>query len=110
MAQIPHFAIPFRFEAGAAAVNEQDSSSDVATCVEVVLRYRRGTRLSAPDFGIDDPTFSQAPFNGAGLIAAIEEQEPRARAALYDVEDDLGRAAALADGVDIVRIALGVSS
>lgn len=107
MATAPHFALPFRFERGHAVENEQDSRDDVAACVEAILRYRKGQRLSAPDFGIVDPTFGQAPINGAGLIAALEDQEPRARAAIYEVEDELDEARNLAEGVDIVRIAVG---
>lgn len=104
-----HFATPFRFGPdGKAAVNEQDSSEDVAACVDTILRYRTGQRDTAPSFGIDDPVFEQAPVNGGAIIASIEEQEPRARAALYDVEDAFDRARDLAEGLNIVRIALGV--
>lgn len=82
MTEVPHFALPFRVENGAIAVSEQGSVEEIESCVESVLRTIVGSRpLDAPDFGIPDETFvQQTPNPSADLyIAAIEEQEPRAR-------------------------------
>lgn len=106
--EIPHFDLPFRFEAGRAVVNEQDSDADIATCVEAIVRYRKGFRDIAPHFGIEDLAFAQGPLDGSHLMADIEDQEPRVTTQLIDAEDDLDQAQSLSEGIDIIRIALGV--
>lgn len=90
MADVPHFALPLRFVAGAgktdalAAVTvEQDSLDDVAACVECVIRYRPGERLDNPAFGIDDPVFVTT-LDTEAMLAAISDQEPRAEVAIED--------------------------
>lgn len=75
---IPHFALPFRFEGGRAVVVQQDSIDDVATCVEVILRYRQGDRVDLPEFGIPDPTFTEGPIDLAAIERAVEKWEERA--------------------------------
>lgn len=82
MAQVPHFAHPFRVVNGAVVEVEQGSVEEIEQCVEAILRTIIGTRvLDAPDFGIPDETFvQQGPSPSAAVyIAAIEEHEPRAR-------------------------------
>jgi phage baseplate assembly protein W len=81
LARVPHFAVPFRFENGRPAVVEQDSVEEVESCVEAILRTIAGTRIGAPSFGIPDESFvEQGPTPALGVyLAAIEEQEPRAR-------------------------------
>jgi hypothetical protein len=37
MADVPHFALPFRVENGRAVVNDQDTSDDVVTCVVAIM-------------------------------------------------------------------------
>lgn len=112
VADIPHFALPFRFEplndTLTAAVNEQDSADDITACVEAVVRYRKGQRDVAPHFGIEDPVFHQGGVDSNALMQDIEDQEPRAQPALVAVEDELDRATSLEEGIDIVRISLGV--
>ena len=77
MADVPHFALPFRFRQGRAVEVEQDSIDDVAACVEAVLRTRPGQRDEHPDFGTPDLTFSQRPVSSESLAAAVERWEPR---------------------------------
>ena len=82
MADVPQFAMPFRVESGVVVEVEQDSTEEIQQCVEAVLRTIVGTRLlDAPDFGVPDETFvQQMPSPSADVyVAAIEEQEPRAR-------------------------------
>jgi phage baseplate assembly protein W len=82
VADVPHFALPFRVVNGAIAVSEQGSVEEIEDCVESILRTIVGTRvLDAPDFGIPDETFvQQTPNSSAELyVGAIEAQEPRAR-------------------------------
>lgn len=82
MADVPHFAVPFRIENGSVAVVEQGSLEEIEQCVEAILRTIVGTHLDNLDFGIPDETFvQQSPTPGVAVyIAAIEQQEPRARA------------------------------
>lgn len=79
MPTTPHFALPFRWERGRVAVNEQHSSDDVADCVEAILRTRPGDRDERPDFGVDDPTFDQLPLDLDGIVGRVAAQEPRAQ-------------------------------
>lgn len=82
MADVPHFAVPFRIENGRVAVVERDSVEEIESCVEAILRTIVGTHIDNLDFGIPDETFvQQSPTPGVAVyVAAIEEQEPRARA------------------------------
>lgn len=102
MADIPHFALPFRFENGRAVVNEQDSVEDVAACVEAVLRTRPGERDDLPTFGVPDPTFSQAPLSTDALVRQVQAWEPRAEILATDHPDALDAA--------IQRVQLDVST
>jgi phage baseplate assembly protein W len=77
MADVPHFALPFRFHRGRAVEVEQDSTDDVAACVEAVLLTRPGERDALPDFGSPDFTFSPRPVPAESIAAAVERWEPR---------------------------------
>lgn len=79
---VPHFDLPFRLSGSSFAVVEQDSSADVANCVEAIVRTPNGFRDDTPDFGMDDITFANQPLNLERLTAQIESQEPRASVAL----------------------------
>jgi phage baseplate assembly protein W len=89
MADIPHFALPFRFSGvGAhAVVVDQDTIEDITNCVQAVLLTRRGERLELPDFGIDDPTFQALPIRQQDLIDAILRAEPRAYVIMSQAPD-----------------------
>lgn len=92
-AKVPHFAFPFHLEDGRAAVVEQDSVDDVATCVEVLLRTNEGERLEVPEYGLRDLVF-QVGFDHPAIRAEIERWEPRASVVIDsapDVADDLIR-------------------
>jgi hypothetical protein len=108
---IPHFALPFRFVAGTAAVNDQDSTEDVAACAEAVLRYvktagpdgvRRGAAVELPDFGTPDQAFKQGGADPGEIAAALNEWEPRATEQLA--------ASAIEDLVQTVRVQIGGQS
>jgi phage baseplate assembly protein W len=75
---IPHFDLPFRFNAGKAAVVEQDSLDDVVNCVEAAVRTENGSRKELPTFGVREMTFEPQPVDTAGMMAHIMEHEPRA--------------------------------
>lgn len=91
MAEIltPQIAFPLRLNATGtdAVVNEQDSDDDVMDCVEVLVSTERGERVDLPDYGIDDPTFTQGEANTDDIISAIGEHEPRADID-FEHEDD----------------------
>lgn len=76
----PHFRVPFFVGKSVAAV-EQDSDEEVRQCVEAVVRTEVGTRIERPEFGIFDPTFQEFPGGVDEIAAAVEEWEPRVRAA-----------------------------
>jgi phage baseplate assembly protein W len=102
VAQIPHFAFPFKFTpAGPAAEVEQDSPQDVASCVAAVLSYPAGSRADVPTFGVPDQSFRANGANVQEIREALNEWEPRASAEL-DLDDDL-----LAQGVVSVQVFLG---
>jgi hypothetical protein len=60
---------------------EQDSVEEIEQCVEAILRTIVGTHIDDLEFGIPDESFTQQTPNPSAevYIAAIEEQEPRAR-------------------------------
>jgi phage baseplate assembly protein W len=82
MADIPHFALPFRVANGRAVVNDQDTSDDVVTCVVAVMLCPTGYRAELPEFGIDDPTFREGGPDQEAIATAIQRWEPRADALL----------------------------
>jgi phage baseplate assembly protein W len=78
MTDLPHFALPFRFDRGSAVVVEQDSTDDVVACCTAVLLCPVGFRAELPEFGIEDPTFSQGQVDADTLVSAVRRWEPRA--------------------------------
>jgi phage baseplate assembly protein W len=108
MTDIPHFTLPFRFDAGGvgptAVVAEQDTTDEIMSCVLAVLLCPRGFRAELPDFGIEDPTFSQGAVDHEPIAAALAEWEPRAHSVVttrLDAMDEL---------IDHVLVSLGVPS
>jgi phage baseplate assembly protein W len=78
MADIPHFAIPFRIDgARGAIVNEQDSDEEITDCAETVLRYEIGQRPERPEFGIPDQTFAEPEPDVSLIQEALVRWEPR---------------------------------
>jgi hypothetical protein len=88
---VPHFDLPFRFSSGSVAVVEQDTSDDVANCVEAILRTSYGFRTqdNTPDFGINDPLFENIPVNIESIKSTILSQEPRAEIVITEDMDRL---------------------
>lgn len=78
MTDIPHFALPFRVEYGAAVVNDQDTRDDVLACVLAILLCPTDYRAELPDFGIDDPTFREGGPDHDAIALALARWEPRA--------------------------------
>lgn len=77
MADIPHFAFPFRFEDGKVVEVEQDSIDDVASCVHAILSVEVGELISLPEFGVPDLVFIQEGATPGDVAKLIENQEPR---------------------------------
>jgi phage baseplate assembly protein W len=83
MIDLPHFTLPFRFVSSgsgavAAAVAEQESTDEIASCCEAVIRTVQGQRTSMPQFGRPEYEFNTNPdFVRSSLAAALLEYEPR---------------------------------
>lgn len=94
MDDVPHIAIPIAVRGNSYATNQQDTNAEVAACVAVIVGFPIGYREEAPEFGIDDPTFSDRPIDTSGIEAAVEEYEPRATLTItesdYNPNDPLG--------------------
>jgi hypothetical protein len=74
----PHFRIPFRFDGfGVLLTNEQGTLDEIATNVEIIIRYERGSFEPLPTFGITYPEFSEK-INIEKMKSEILEWEPRA--------------------------------
>lgn len=86
--ELPHLALPLRLVGNRLGAVEQDSVSEIAQCVEVVVRYPLGLRPEQPEFGLTDPAFRQVPVGTAELDQAVSRWEPRA-AALSEERPDL---------------------
>lgn len=78
MTDVPHFALPFRFAGGQAVVFEQDTTDEIMSCALAVLLCPRGFRAELPEFGIEDPTFSEGFVDPEAIANALAEWEPRA--------------------------------
>lgn len=90
MAEIPHFASPFRVRAGRAVVIEQDSDEELLQSVATLLRTPVGSRDELPEYGVPDLPFrTDTGEIEQEILAAIREWEPRVEA-MADAEiDDL---------------------
>jgi hypothetical protein len=87
MADVPHFALPFRFATPQAAVNEQDSLAEIADAALAVLLCPVGFRVELPTFGLEDPTFSSPAPDLDTIRQALDQWEPRAAATLTEHPD-----------------------
>jgi phage baseplate assembly protein W len=77
VADVPHFAWPFRLANGHLVTVEQDTLDDVIQCVRAYMTTPKGARPLSPDFGLIDPTFGPG-VEPAALEAELEAAEPRA--------------------------------
>lgn len=89
MTDFPHFSIPFRVEGARAVVVEQDSTDDVVACVLAILLCPKGYRAELPEFGLEDPTFTEGAPDIDAIARAISEWEPRADTILATDRDAL---------------------
>ncbi len=72
----PHLRVPFRITGGRALTVEDGSPDEIAQNVRVIVGTGVGERREVPDFGVDDPTFTDADLDD--VEAAVAEFEPRA--------------------------------
>lgn len=96
--RIPHFALPFRFVNGAAAVNEQNSPEEIRDCVAAIVSYEIGSRPERPDFGVEDEVFEEGGADPSVYLPVIARLEPRADLAAVA---DASKLAAYISGVTI---------
>jgi hypothetical protein len=77
----PHLGLPFRLDGIAFAVTEQDTSAEVADCVELALRTVQGDRRTLSSFGRPDNLefISNRDLAQAEIEQTIEDAEPRAQ-------------------------------
>lgn len=104
MTDVPHFTLPFRFAAGQAVVAEQDTTDEIQSCVVAVLLCPTGFRAELPEFGIEDPTFSEGIVDHEEIADALAEWEPRANSLAASELDDLDAL------IDHVLVSLAVPS
>jgi phage baseplate assembly protein W len=83
MADIPHLAVPLRYEYGQYVQVEQDTEEEVAQCVRNICAFERGYRVEDPDFGITDPTFQTMPIDTADIAQALDDYEERAEVEIF---------------------------
>lgn len=76
--RVPHAAWPPRLDAnGHLVAVEQDTLEEVTQCVRVLLATPRGARVLEPEFGIEDPTFTDG-LDIDELVDQAAEYEERA--------------------------------
>jgi hypothetical protein len=86
MADVPHFALPFRF-GQTASVTEQDSLEEIADCCLAILLCPAQFRVDLPEFGLPDPTFSTPEVDLEVIRTVLERWEPRASLQLDEHSD-----------------------
>lgn len=104
MADIPHFAFPFRFSGGKVVEVEQDSIDDIASCVHAILSVERGELIQMPEFGVIDLTFLMTEAAIPEIKEAIQSQEPRATVAIeegWDFEQYIQYLRLILGGADV---------
>ena len=74
---VDHLALPLRVDGtGRLAAVIQDEPAELAQNAAVILATPIGSRVEVPDFGSPRPEFVGPDV--AGMVAAVEEWEPRA--------------------------------
>jgi hypothetical protein len=82
---LPHFDLPFRWNAGHLTTTEQGEVKDVQNQVRNVVATPVGFRDEYPEFGNPQyGPFGSAPLETAPLEAAIDDLVPDARATLEE--------------------------
>ena len=89
-----HFTLPFQFvpapgNTTVAATNAQDTTADVAACVEALVRTYQGDRDALPTFGRPSLLFeTDRDTIVTALQQAIDQHEPRVQSLIdLDVDD-----------------------
>lgn len=95
---IPKLRIPLRLENGRLGIVEQDSPENVAAAVYAILSYERGSRIEDSEFGVEDPSFAQLPFDNREWLEQIARYEPRA--AIQTQEE-------IEDSLDLILVEVG---
>lgn len=100
MADLPHFASPFRASGSSFGTVDQDSTDDILGCVETILRTEVGTRDELPEFGVEDLAFGDGETVESDVVDAVTEWEPRvaASATAEEIEDMIMKVEASIDG------------
>jgi len=91
-----------RLEGDRLAAVEQDTDTDVESCIVAVLSYPKGWRFDSPGFGRPDVTFKQGGVDVAALTRAVNDSEPRATPHTV--------AGALSHGIQHVTVDPGVAT
>jgi phage baseplate assembly protein W len=87
----PHFTNNLTLDPfGQFAVNPQDSYDEIAASVSMVVGALIGERTMLPEFGIEDPTFTE--IDTASIEQEIEKWEPRANVSVSAIYDDYNNA------------------
>ena len=75
---------PVRVNAAGTAFEtvEQGTSAEILGAAQNVLKTVRGTRVTNPDFGVEETMFELGGAETDPLIDAIDEWEPRAKVAV----------------------------
>ena len=89
---VPHFAHPFHFHdhfgAGVQVhVVEQDTSDEIFSCVESIIRFPIGSRVEKIDFGTPDQTFTEGSVNELEIIGSVQRWEERAELSISEEQD-----------------------
>lgn len=86
---IPHLALPLRLRGSSLAAVEQDTPEEVATAVEVVLRYTPGDFDVDPAFGTPSQLFRQGGADVQEILDAVARYEPRVDALVTEDDSEL---------------------
>jgi hypothetical protein len=76
---IPHWAFPVTLSLDFGVLTtEQGSTNEIQSNVLAIVSCPVNTCPELPTFGIPDPTFQTASPSPSGLVAAVQQLEPRA--------------------------------
>lgn len=87
--RVEHLSVPFNINRrGHAETVEQDTSTEIAQSVAVLIATHPGERRAVPSYGIEDLAFQDAAYvtEDTWLMEAVERWEPRADVSLVSQE------------------------
>lgn len=87
---VPHFSFPFRLSGDDFALIEQDSEDEIVQSVRVLVSTPTESRVELPEYGVDDPLFTQD-TDLHQIADAVEEWEPRASVSVDESIDSLDK-------------------